>query len=134
MAIANLDYKICTGCGEKYFEKENNFSRNKSTKDGWQNWCKWCFRIQYQTGKGVKQRKEMKSEPAKIVRNNQLDDLKIKYKDKTGIQIKNPHTDKWEWAKITERHKDFMTVETTRYPTSILWVDMLTGHTKVKEG
>jgi len=68
------------------------------------------------------------------VKQKEIEETRDRYKDKKSIQIKNPHTEKWEWVKIISIHKHFMVIQTKHYQTSIAWRDILTGYTKVREG
>lgn len=127
MAIEKLEFKACTRCGKEYPATTEYFYKKKDSADRLHPWCKPCKK------KVMQAYQRRSANKAAAIKLGQIESLREKYKDKNYIQLKNQHTDKWEKAEIIGIHDHFIVVRTKNYTTSIRWVDMLTGDTKVRE-
>jgi len=107
----------CSKCKKYYKPVEEHFY----TEDGQPG--RWCIRC------NDKQREDNHKKIEWI-----YEDLKAKYSIGKAFKIKNQNTEQWEWAKVIGIYKHFIKVKTKHYQTSIAWRDILTGHTKVREG
>lgn len=131
MAIEKLEFKACTKCGVRYPATTEYFYKKKDSADRLHPWCKPCKKKVMQRHQRSNYLK--KNDKTAAIKLGQIESVRGKYKDKKYIKIKNPSTDKWEKAEVIGIHDHFMTVRTKNYTTSIRWVDMLTGDTKVRE-
>lgn len=129
MAVGKLEYKTCTKCGKTLPETTEYFHRYKNRLYAW---CKTC-KNNY-SRKRAQERKLQKgadpSMPSRVIKLKNIDSLKQKYPEGMGIKI---ITDRQKgYGTITRHYEHFMTVQTTKYPTSILYKDILIGAVKIK--
>lgn len=139
MAIRKLEYKECTKCGGRFPATTEYFHGEKTRKDGLYPQCKHCKnqsnKLSKQRGK-EKKKKKLKPVPETPKKSIEKDirgflkSLKEKYPEGKGVEISSKNEKLY--GRVTGHYEHFMTVKTNLYPTSVLYVDMLTGDVKVK--
>ena len=134
MAVGKLEYKKCTKCSMQFPATTEYFYFNKS-RNKLHSWCKTC-KDEYSKERMQKWRQKQKNqhEPAKLIstpiKQRDIDHLKQKYPVGIGIEIRTKSQKLY--GRVTGHYKHFMTVQTTNYPTSILYKDILIGAVKIK--
>ncbi len=127
--------KTCTKCGGKFPPTKEFFYYRSDGKDRLDATCKVC-RIDADSKRRERRKLEQPkpAKPVKAITHKSIDSLKEKYHIGKIIRIQNPNTDRWGTARVTGIYEHYITIQTKNYPTSITWIDMLTGHTPVREG
>lgn len=128
--------KRCPKCKDDFPATEHYFGRNKRSPDGLQPWCKECKNewnreyIRKQKEKGTQKpiRNDVKQD---AITEKHIKELRDKYKLGDCILFKKGK--RWERASIIRIHNDFTVIQMKNYATTVYWLDILIGDTKVKE-
>ena len=107
----------CSKC-KKYYKPVEEYFYIEDGQPG-----RWCIKC------NEKQKQEEWIKVRTII-----DEIKNQYPTGKALLIHNGNTGKWERAKVIDIFEHFMLVQTKHYRTSIAWIDILTGYTKVREG
>lgn len=131
MAVGKLEYKKCTKCGREFPASTEYLHRDGAKSDGLHSQCKPCRRINYKKKKIEKD--EQEKSVLKITKGITLQHINIlKHKFAVGMGIEIRTKSQKLYGRVTGHYKHFMTVQTTNYPTSILYKDILIGAVKIK--
>lgn len=129
MAVANVQaFKVCSGCKE--MRPIEFFSRDRRSPDGLDRRCRQCKRESMRIWRNKSRAEQQKQKIAMAITQEQIDSLKQKYM--LGMDVEIRQGDKKLYGRITGHYEHFMTVQTTNYPTSILYKDILIGAVQVK--
>jgi hypothetical protein len=123
-------YKTCPRCSNTYPATTEYFHR--AGKSGLSSYCKECKREQIRLWRAKRTNnrpRAVNNEPRAVdpITTKQIKSIKQKFPVGKWIEIidiENRHKTR---GKVTKHFKHFMTVQTAKYPTSVLYIDILMG-------
>jgi hypothetical protein len=128
MAIELQHYKTCPRCNNTYPATTEYFHR--AGKSGLSSYCKECKREHIRLWRA--KQTDNRPRAVKSITSNQIEALKENHPEGGVIKI---ITDKQRArGRVIRHYEHFMTVQTTKYPTSVLYKDILIGEVRIKEG
>lgn len=104
--VGDKNMKICTKCKQEL--DESNFNKSKSSKDGYQSWCKICMKEYDERRKSNPDRIKQKQQNSKIYYESNKDKVKAYYeKNKEDIIFKHKIRYNTKRDEILKKNKEY---------------------------